>query len=105
MPVLILMFFAIVQGATTLHAGTIAQAAAQATYEAARLADASLDDALATGRTTATGAGDALSDVDIVIENDADTVTVTVTGTALSLVPGMPIGVERTVSGPREQWV
>lgn len=105
MPVLLLVFFAIVQGAISLHAGTIAHATAQAVYEAARLHDASLDDAIVAGHITAANAGDALTDLEIEVQVDGGTVTVTVTGAASSLVPGMPIMIERTVSGPREQWV
>lgn len=105
MPVLILIFFAIVQGAVTMHAGTIAHATAQSTYEASRLHDATIENALSVGQATATQAGDALQSVEILIDIDADTVTVTVTGVAVSLVPGIPITVERSVTGPREQWV
>lgn len=103
-PVLMLVFFAVIQGAATLHSGNVAQASAQAAFESARLYDGSLETALEVGYATAAAAGHALTDVDVVIDITATTVAVTVRGSAPSLVPGMPVAVERTVTGPRERW-
>lgn len=105
LPVVLALLFAIVQGAVTLHAGTVASAVAQSTLEAARAYDAVIDDALAAGYATASATGTALDDVRIEITRTDTTVTVTVRGTAPSLVPGMPVHVERGATGPRERWV
>lgn len=105
LPVLLVIFFGIVQGAITLHAGNIAQASAQSALETARLYDGSTANAMAAGLATASDAGDALTDVEVTVELEGTLVEVTVTGTASSIVPGMPVIIERTVSGPREHWV
>lgn len=105
LPLLFVLFFSIVQGAVTLHAGNVAQAAAQAAFEAARLYDGTAEAGLAMGQATASSAGTALSDVHIDVTVGATTVEVSVTGNAASIVPGMPVTVERSVSGPRERWV
>lgn len=105
LPAVILVFFAIIQGAATLHAGNVAQSAAQATFEAARLYASSPEEAAEVGRTTADSAGTALTDVDVSVEITDVTVVVTVSGSAVSIVPGVPIRVERTVTGQLERWV
>lgn len=43
-----------------------------------------------------------LSDVDITVVREADTTTVTVTGTALSIIPVIPIQITAQASGPTE---
>lgn len=105
LPVLIMLVFGIVQGAVVLHAGNVAQGAAQAAVEEARLYGADLEDAAASGFHVAASSGSALTDVTIDIAVSETTVVVTVRGTAPSLVPGMPLDVQRTVSGPIERWV
>lgn len=105
LPALVVLFFGIVQGAVTLHAGTIAQATAQATFEEARLYGADLDDAIATGLAVASSSGTALTGVSIEVSASSTTIVVTVRGTAPSLIPGVPLAVDRTVTGPVERWV
>lgn len=104
-PALVVLFFGIVQGAVVLHAGNIAQAAAQAAFEEARLYGADLDDAVATGFAVAGSSGDALTSVTVEVEASDTVVSVTVSGVAPSFVPGLPVAVERTVTGPVERWV
>ena len=105
LPFVVVLVFSIVQGAVTMHAGTIAQAVAQATFEVARSFDASVDDAIAAGTSVAEAAGSSLGDVAIQVVRTETLVEVKVTGTAPSLIPGMPVGVDRGTSGPRERWV
>lgn len=105
LPVLFLIFFAVVQGAMWIHAGNIAQAAASSAYNESRLYQATETDGVKAGYTTAEQAGTILSNVSVSVARDAESVTVTVTGSAPSLIPGMPIAVDRTVSGPVERWI
>ncbi|GGA67848.1 hypothetical protein GCM10011490_18050 [Pseudoclavibacter endophyticus] len=105
LPVLLVLFFSIVQGATTLHAGNVAQAAAQAAFEEGRLLGGSAEDAIAAGLRSAAASGTALTGVTVDVAITETTITVTISGSAPSLVPGIPVHVERTVSGPRERWV
>lgn len=46
-----------------------------------------------------------MSGSNVVVQRTAETVTVTVTGTVATLLPGLPVTVSRTVTGPTERWV
>lgn len=104
-PFLLALFFVIIQGAVTLHAGNLAQSVATATLESARAYDGSIETALDIGYGIAGSSGGALSDVSINVVRSDSSVTVTVTGKAPSLVPGMPLVIEWQVTGPRERWI
>lgn len=103
-PALVLVFLAIIHGATLLHAGNVAQGAAQSAYEAARLYDATPESGTTAGHEAIAAAGGGLVDATVVVDVSPTTITVTVTGAAPALVPGLPLGVTRTVSGPVERW-
>lgn len=103
-PALLVLFFTIVHGAVYLHAGTIAQAGAQAAYEEARLYGATEEAGATAGYATIAAAGSGLEGATVLVARTGDSITVTVSGTAPSLLPGLPLGVTRTVTGPAERW-
>lgn len=104
LPALLLVFFAVVHGAAFLHAGNIAQATAQAAYEEARLFDGSAGAGAAAGYATSAASGGGLENVVVLVDRGTESVTVTVTGQAPMLIPGLPLEVERTITGPAERW-
>jgi Flp pilus assembly protein TadG len=104
-PVVILIFFGIIQGAVVLQAHNVAQAAASTAYNTARLYDASSHDGMSAGEAALTQAGTILSGTNVVVQRTPQTVTATVTGTAATLIPGLPAMISRTVTGPTERWV
>ena len=105
LPFLFLIFFTIIQGTMVLQAGNAAQSVASAAYNAARLYGASDGDGVTAGNALLGDLGSTLTNAQVVVERNGQTVTVTVTGQAASLVPGVPLDVERTVYGPTERWV
>lgn len=105
LPFLFLIFFTIIQGTMVLQAGNAAQSVASAAYNAARLYGASDGDGVAAGNALLGDLESTLTNAQVVVERNGQTVTVTVTGQAASLVPGVPLDVERTVYGPTERWV
>lgn len=104
-PAVLMIFFAIIQGAVVLQANNVAQAAASTAYNSARLYDASTEDGVNAGNAALTQAGTILTGTNVTVQRGAETVTVTVTGTAATLIPGLPATVSRTVTGPTERWV
>ena len=104
LPALLLLFFAVVHGAAFLHAGNIAQASAQAAYEEARLFDGTAAQGVAAGQAAGAASGGGLENVTVTVDRGTETVTVTVTGRAPMLIPGLPLDVTRTVTGPVERW-
>ncbi len=104
-PVVLLIFFGIIQGAVVLQANNVAQAAASTAYNSARLYDASSEEGVSAGEAALTQAGSIVSGSNVVVQRTAETVTVTVTGTVATLLPGLPVTVSRTVTGPTERWV
>lgn len=104
-PVVLMIFFGLIQGAVVLQANNVAQAAASTAYNAARLYDASTEDGVNAGNTALTQAGTILSGTNVVVQRTAQTVTVTVTGTSATIIPGLPASISRTVTGPTERWV
>ena len=105
LPVVVLIFFAIVQGAVTLHAGNVAHAVGEAALEEATRYGGTAESGIEVGTRTAAAAGTALDDVAIRVVREGESVSVTVSGRAPSFIPGMPIDVSRTVTGPVERWV
>lgn len=104
-PVVLLIFFGLIQGAVVLQANNVAQAAASTAYNSARLYDASSEDGVSAGNAALTQAGTILTGTNVTVQRNAESVTVTVTGTAATLLPGMPATISRTVTGPTERWV
>jgi len=102
-PVALAIVFAIIQGSTWLIAGNVAQAAASAAYNTARLYQSTAQAGVAAGEDVA--AGSILEGVTVSVQRTPTTVTVTVRGTAPTIVPLMNTNVERTVVGPVERWV
>ena len=104
LPATLLLFLGLVQGALFLHAGNIAQTAAQAAYEAARLANGDEEAGQRAAEHTVAAAGDALQAVSVSVQRRGGVIRVTVAGTASSLLPGANLAVARRVEGPAERW-
>ncbi|MDO5053427.1 MAG: TadE/TadG family type IV pilus assembly protein [Pseudoclavibacter sp.] len=104
LPATLLLFLGLVQGALLLHAGNVAQTAAQAAYEAARLADGDEAAGQRAAERTVAAAGDALQAVSVSVQRRGGVIRVTVAGTASGLLPGAPVDVVRRVEGPAERW-
>lgn len=103
-PFLLALVFSIVHGAAYLHAGNVAHAAAQLTFESARTLHADDAEAVAAGTAFASTAG-ALAAIEVRLHSSGDRITVTVSGEAPTLVPGLPLRVERSVTGVDEAAV
>lgn len=103
-PVILAVIFTIIQGALVYHAGNIADASAGAACNEARLYESTNADGYAAGYETAHQSGSSLHNTQISITRTGDDVTATVTGNAPSLIPGLPLHVSRTVTGPIEEW-
>jgi hypothetical protein len=93
----------VVQFAMWAHAVHIAQAAANAGVQAARVYGSTAE----AGRTEATGmlehlAGTVLTDRQVSAGQTHDTATVVVSGTAITVVPGLNLPVRVSVTAPRE---
>lgn len=102
-PVMLLAILVLFQAGAVLFADLSARHAAEQGVQAARLHGASGAD----GQVVAADLLEeinpkGLSDVDIDVVRDAETTTVTVTGTALPIIPIVPIQVTATASGPTE---
>lgn len=104
-PVVLMIFFGLIQGAVVLQANNVAQAAASTAYNSARLYDASSEDGVSAGNAALTQAGTILTGTTVSVQRNAETVTVTVTGNAATLLPDIPATISRTVTGPTERWV
>lgn len=104
LPATLLLFLGLVQGALLLHAGNVAQTAAQAAYEAARQADGDEAAGQRAAERTVAAAGDALRAVSVSVQRRGGVIRVTVAGTASGLLPGAPLAVSRRVEGPAERW-
>lgn len=103
LPAALLAFLGLAHGAIVLHAGDVAQAAAQAAYESARLADGTEADGERAGMELTRAAAGPLRDASITVTRDAREVRVTVTGRVSSLLP-WPDELTRQVHGPIERW-
>lgn len=104
-PAVIVLCLAIVQFGLYYAAQNTAQAATWTAYQQARAYRASVADGQAAGQQLLDG-GSLLSGGTITIIRSADTVTVTTTGTAVTILPGLPLpAVARTLTGPVERWI
>lgn len=104
-PALLLILFAIIQGAVFMHAGNIAQAAAQTAYEETRQLNGTVADGTVAGLNAANSGGEALAHASVNVTRTATDINVTVTGEAPSIMPWIPLHVERSITGPVERWV
>lgn len=104
-PAVIVLCLAIVQFGLYYAATNTAQAAAWTAYQQARTYQATTGDGTTAGMQLL-GAGSLLHDGRIAITRTATEVTVTTTGTAVMILPGLPLpAVTRTLSGPVERWI
>jgi Flp pilus assembly protein TadG len=94
----------VVQFAMWAHATHIAQAAANAGVQAARVHGGSV----ASGEDTTHAvldqlAGSTLSEAGVTVDRTATDATVTIDGTAAAVLPGLSLPVHTSVTAPREQ--
>lgn len=104
-PAVVVLCLAIVQFGLYYAAENTAQAATWTAYQQARTYQATIADGRAAGRQLLDGRS-LLTGGRIEITRTADTVTVTTTGTAVTILPGLPLPtVARTLTGPVERWI
>ncbi len=105
-PVLLVMFFGIVQGALWYQGQNIAHAAASAAYNNARASNGTVGSGVTAGNQVIAQHSGSLNGASIFVDRNANFVSVTVTGHSSTFIPGLtgpPI--TQTVSGPTERWV
>ncbi|GAA1370222.1 TadE/TadG family type IV pilus assembly protein [Catellatospora chokoriensis] len=103
MPVLLLLILTAVQMAIWAHADNAATAAANRGVQAARAYQATTD--LATAETNivlAAVGGEVLNDTQVTVTRTTTAATVRITGHAQSLLPGLRLPVDVTVTAPLE---
>lgn len=103
-PLFVILLFSIVQGAVWYSARSAAQAAAATALNAARTYQSDSSDGIAAGEAFLARKS-IVSGGRVSVSRSDTTVTVTVTGRSVSLVPGLPLEVSSTVTGPVERWV
>lgn len=104
-PVFAAIFFLIIQGALWFDAGNVAQAAANAAYNAARTYDGTTATGTQAGYDFLEGQNN-LTGATVTVTRTATEVTVVVTGQSLTLIPNLfATNIERTSTGPVERWV
>lgn len=105
-PVLLLIFFGIIQGSMWYQAENVAHASATAAYNNARADNGTPGSGQAAGNQVIADQGTTLNGGSVMVSRTASQVSVTVTGSAPTLVPGWGgPSVSQTVSGPTERWV
>ena len=109
-PLLLFMVFVIVQAALYMHARHVALAAAQQGARIARTTDLSSPAGVAAARTATVDylrqlAGDVVTGDTVTVSRDQSTATVVVRVEAVSIVPGLHLGVSARSSGPVETFV
>lgn len=105
LPVVLTIIFMIISGAIWFSAGNLAQAAAASAYNTARLYNATSQDGTQAGYAIANQPGTILENAQVTVTRTATTVTVEVTGNSPTIIPGLNVAVDRTVTGPTEHWV
>lgn len=103
-PLFVILLFSIVQGAVWYSARSAAQAAAATALNAARTYQSDSSDGIAAGEAFLARKS-IVSGGHVSVSRSDTIVTVTVTGRSVSLVPGLPLDVSSTVTGPVERWV
>jgi Flp pilus assembly protein TadG len=105
-PVLLMIFFGIIQGSMWYQAQNVAHAAASAAYNSARVDNGTPGSGQAAGYQVISNQGSTLGGASVTVSRVVNQVSVTVTGKAPTLVPGWGgPEVTQTVSGPTERWV
>jgi len=110
LPLIFLTIFAIFQIGLLFVARNTARRAANEAVLIATVEGGSMDAARAEGKARldrAQGGGTMplLSDYTVDVSQEGDTVTAVVRGHAVSLVPGIPMGVTMTATGQDQGWV
>lgn len=103
-PALLIVFFSMIQGVLYLQGVNLAQGAANAAVDSARLYDSNAAAGISSGKQTAERSGASLKDVQVNVTRDNTTVRATVTADVPTIIPGMRTHVERSASGPVERW-
>jgi hypothetical protein len=103
-PAVLLVVLLALQFGLFLHAGQLAEAAAQEAVEAAQAEDGSADDGRRAARSLLSGLG-GLRAPAITVRRTATSVTSTVIGRAQQLVPGFSTAVSASAEGPVERFV
>lgn len=105
-PATVLLVVIALQGALWFLGTNIAQNAAVQAYRDARGYQASTDAGTVAASHVLTQTGGFLTNPTVQVERTPTTVTVTVTGTAVPLIPALPLPpIKRTITGPLERWV
>lgn len=104
-PLILLIIFAILQGALWFQAGAVAQAAATTAYNQARAYKATPATGIVAGDQFLQSHPGNITGGNVNVNIGATQVTVTVTGTSAALIPFLRTDVSRTVTGPVERWV
>jgi len=104
-PALMLFVFTIIQVALWYHAKQAVTAAAQEGARAARRSGATAEDGRAAAAAYLTQvSGSSVTTVSTTGSRSATSVEVTVSGRAVRLIPGFPLEVRSTVTGPVERF-
>lgn len=105
-PVLLVMFFGIIQGAMWYQGQNIAHAAASAAYNNSRASNGTSGSGVTAGNQVINQHPGSLNGVSVSVDKNANEVSATVTGHASTFIPGWngPT-ITQTVSGPTERWV
>jgi hypothetical protein len=103
-PAVLLVVLLALQFGLVLHAGQLAEAAAQEAVEAAQAEDGSADDGRTAARLLLAGLG-GLRGPAVAVRRTATSATSTVTGWAQQLVPGFATEVSGSAEGPVERFV
>lgn len=106
MPMVITLFFVVIQLSFWFHGRSVATAAAHHALEAARAYDGTAGDGEAAAQEFVGIAGGVdINSIDIDIDPATDVVTVTVDADPVSIVPGMQKDIIVTLEAPQERIV
>jgi Flp pilus assembly protein TadG len=103
-PLLLLLVLAVIQFALVEQAEHVAQAAATQALAAARVQDGSTAAGQAQAGTVLAQLGGSLGSPSVRVTRTATQATVTVSGTAATIIPGVRLHIQATVTGPVEEW-
>ena len=101
--VMVLLLLVVVQVALYFHARAVATTAARQGLDHVRVVDGSIGDGVGTANAFLTQAGGGLERRGVSASRSATRASVTVVGDVVSVVPGVQLPVEVTVSAPVER--
>ena len=104
MPMVITLFFTVIQVSFWYHGRSVATAAAHHALESARAYNGTEGDGVAAANEFLGIAG-GLQNEDVQVQIAGDVVTVTVTADPVSIVPGLQKDISVTLEGPQERIV